>query len=537
MANANKYLDLEGVRTLWEAITTADGKVLESVQAVEAKLGAKIDYDSETNELYLSTADGKKIEGSAFKASVFLKDSFLKDVSIVSAAEDEIWYGEAYAPAGTKFIKFTWNVDTDLDPEKEGNQQVDYLRVDEVGKTYAGDNSTIEISTDNKISVKEVTGDKVAINSIPVGGTPLADILTSKGINTIEAGNIQAVLQALFSKEDWPTSITRITPTSASVTQAQPTISFSKTLAAVGETITVSASVAAAAGSATVSYNGFTYGYSSANDNTRDSETVLNPPSVTKNRVWTSGNYNLTADITKGFTDQSISTDNITTSTSGASLSSTSLVVDKGENTVKVTSETPKFSITITASDMPAYYACSTLKNTSTEHMIAAASENIVFDTLTASNSKSSTVVGVYPILCNATLIKGPETSNCGDGESNATAAYAKSGTTNATTFTPKLSAITNGSTAFYLFVGFSAGGFTIKLPKGWKITTAQTKSDTVSGKFDGGISLDADCEISRVNTAVAGEVTFDYNIYKFNIAAANVVRLKVEAGNPTINE
>lgn len=537
MANSNKYLDLEGVRTLWEAITTADGKVLESVQAVEAKLGAKIDYDSETNELYLSTADGKKIEGSAFKASVFLKDSFLQDVSIVSAAENEIWYGEDYAPAGTKFIKFTWNVDTDLDPKKEGKQQVDYLRVDEVGKTYQGDNSTIEISTDNKISVKEVTGDKVAINSIPVGGTPLADILTSKGINTIEAGNIQAVLQALFSKEDWPTLITRITPTSVSVTQAQPTISFSKTLAAVGETITVSASVAAASGSATVSYKGFTYGYSSANDNTRDSETVLNPPSVNKNRVWTSGNYNLTADITKGFTDQSISTDNITTSTSGASLSSTSLVVDKGENTVKVTSETPKFSITITASDMPAYYACSTLKNTSTEHMIAAASENIVFDKLTASNSKSSTVIGVYPILCNATIIKGPETSNCGDGESNATAAYTKSGTTNATTFTPKLSAITNGSAAFYLFVGFSAGGFTIKLPKGWKITTAQTKSDTVSGKFDGGISLDADCEISQVNTAVAGEVTFDYNIYKFNIAAANVVRLKVEAGNPTINE
>ena len=533
---ANKYLDLDGVRTLWTAITDADDKVLQSVRDVEAKLGAKLDYDEENKKLYLATADGKKIEGSDFDASVFLRDAFLKDVSIVTAAENEIWYGEAYAPVGTKFIKFTWNVDTDLDPETEGNQQVDYLRVDEVGKTYQGDNSTIEISTDNKISVKKVTGDKVAINSIPVGGTPLADILTAKGINTIEAGNIQAVLQALFSKEDWPAAIKRKTPTSASVSQAQPTISFSKTLAAVGDTITVSASVATASGSATVSYEGFTYGYSSANDNTRDSETNLNPPSVTKNRVWTSGNYNLTASITKGFTNQSISTDNITTSTSGASLSSTSLVVDQGDNTVKVTSETPKFSITIPASDMLAYYACSTLKNTSTAHMIAAETEDIVFDTLQASNSKSSTVVGVYPIFLNATLIKGPETANCGDGQSYAKEAYASSGTTS-DEFKSKLSTTTNGNTTFYLFVGFSAGGFTIKLPTGWKITLAQTKSDSATGNFDGGISLDADCEISKVNTAVAGDVSLEYNIYKFNITAANVIRLKVEAGNPTIKE
>lgn len=535
---ANKYLDLDGVSTLWQAIKAADNKVLESVTDVEARLGAKIDYDPEKKELYLATADGKQIAGSAFDASIFLKDAFLKDVSIVTAAEKEIWYGEDYAPAGTKFIKFTWNVDTpDLDPEMEGNQQVDYLRVDEVGKTYQGDKTTIEISGDNKISVKEVGGDKVKINSIPVGGTPLADILTEKGINTIDGGNIQAVLQALFSKEDWPTSITRKKPTSASASQAQPTITFSKTLAAVGETITVSASAAKASGSATVSYEGFTYGYSSANDNSRDSELNFNPPSVTKNLVWTSGNYNLTAAITAGFDKQSISADNITTSTSGASLSSTSLVVSKGTNTVNVATETPKFSITIPASDMPAYYACSTLKNTSTEHMIAAETENKVFSTLSATSSKSSSVIGVYPIFCNATIIKGPETANCGDGQSNATAAYASSGTTNATTFTSKLSATTNGSTAFYLFVGFSAGGFTVKLPKGWKITAAQTKSDTVSGKFDGGISLDADCEISQVNTAVAGSVTFDYNIYKFNIAAANVVRLKVETGNPTIKE
>lgn len=533
---ANKYLDLDGVRTLWTAITDADDKVLKSVEAVEAKLGAKIDYDEENKKLYLSTADGTKIEGSDFDASVFLRDAFLKDVSIVTAAENEIWYDATYAPIGTKFIKFTWNTDTDLDPETEGNQQVDYLRVDEVGKTYQGDNSTIEISTDNKISVKEVAGNKVAINSIPVGGTPLADILTAKGINTIEAGNIQAVLQALFSKEDWPTAIKRKTPTSASVSQAQPTITFSKTLAAVGDTITVSASVAAASGSATVSYEGFTYGYSSANDNTRDSETTLNPPSVTKNRVWTSGNYNLTATITKGFTEQSISTDNITTSTSGASLNSTSLVVDQGDNTVKVTSETPKFSITIPASDMPAYYACSTLKNTSTAHMIAAETEDIIFDTLQANNSKSSTVVGVYPIFLNATLIKGPETANCGDGQSNAKDAYASSGTTS-DKFTSKLSATTNGNTAFYLFVGFSAGGFTIKLPTGWKITLAQTKSDSATGNFDGGISLVHDCEISKVDTAVAGDVSLEYNIYKFNITAANVIRLKVEAGNPTIEE
>ena len=498
-------------------------------------LSSDMDITYQNGWIKLKDKNGNVITDSGFDASEFVKDGFLKKVEIVEATTaSPITYKGVEYKDGTKFIEFVWN--TDIDPDTEGEQNKVYIRVDEIGKIYEGDGTSIEISSENKISVKAVSGEKVNLNEIPVGGTPLADILTANGINTINAGNLQSVLEALFSNEEWPASPVRNIPASASASQAVPTITFSKTLAKVGERITVTANAKTASGSATVSYSGFTYGYSAKNDNTRDSEN--NPPSVTKNIVRTGNNYGLTASITSGFTSQTIPTTAITSSATAATLASTYLIPVKGSNKVKVETTTPTFSITIPKEDMPEYYACSTLKKTSNEHKVLAATASTIYTGLSASNSVESAMTAVYPIYINATWAIDPTTSNAGDGQSNANTAYSKTGTT-AANFSEKLTSLTNGSTTFYAFIAFGNGGFTIKLPTGWIIESAQTKSDTKTGTYDGNQGIptkvvtntEVVAAIKDGETVVVPATKLDYNVYNFNIVASNVIRLKIKLG------
>lgn len=510
------------LETLSEITDTISGQT-SAIQTINQNLDSKADkttlasYISKVEytdtKIIFKNADDTKI--GEVDATPFVKDGILDDVEVVTITEvpEENPHGLV---VGEKYIKFVWNTD--------GDSKEDYILASEIGATYTGSDS-IEISTANQISVKNVNSSLVSMQEIPVGGTPLADILTAKGINTINAGNLQSVIESLFSKEDWPTNTpVRNIPASASASQNQPTISFSKTLAKVGETVTVSATAATASGSATVSYSNFQYGYSAANDNTKDGTT---PPSVTKNIVHSNGTYNLSATVTKGFNSGTISTDNITKTTTSATLADSSLVVEKGTNTVKVETSTPTFSITIPASEMPAYYACSTLKKTSTDHMVSAATEDKVYSDLTASNSKSASVTGVYPIYTNATWAVEPTKDNAADGKSNANTAYDKTGTTG-TSDVAKLTQLTNDTATFYAFIAFGNGGFTFKLPTGWVITKAQTKSDTKSGTFDGNQGIPTP---TSENINVAGTVKHDYNVYNFNIAASNVIRLEIKVG------
>ena len=510
------------LETLSEMTNTISGQT-SAIQTINQNLDTKADkttlasYISKVEytdtKIIFKNADDTKI--GEVDATPFVKDGILDDVEVVTITEvpEENPHGLV---VGEKYIKFVWNTD--------GDSKEDYILASEIGATYTGSDS-IEISTANQISVKNVNSSLVSMQEIPVGGTPLADILTAKGINTINAGNLQSVIESLFSKEDWPTNTpVRNIPTSASASQNQPTISFSKTLAKVGETVTVSATAATASGSTTVSYSNFQYGYSAANDNTKDGTT---PPSVTKNIVHANGTYNLSASVTKGFNSGTISTENITKTTTSATLADSSLVVEKGTNTVKVETSTPTFSITIPASEMPAYYACSTLKKTSTDHMVSAATEDKVYSDLTASNSKSASVTGVYPIYTNATWAVEPTKDNAADGKSNANTAYDKTGTTG-TSDVAKLTQLTNDTATFYAFIAFGNGGFTFKLPTGWVITKAQTKSDTKSGTFDGNQGIPTP---TPENISVAGTVKHDYNVYNFNIAASNVIRLEIKVG------
>jgi hypothetical protein len=533
-AKADKT-DLEVKADKTELEAKADKTELEA-KADKTDLDAKVDKTAladyiadakyEGTSILFKNADGETI--AEVDATPFVKDGILDDVEVVVIEEipEENPYNLV---AGEKYIKFTWNAD--------GENKVDYILASEIGATYTGSDS-IEISDSNQISVKVVKGEKVNVGEIPVGGTPLADILTANGINTINAGNLQAVLESLFSKEDWPATPARNVPAASSVkaSQSKPNASFNKTTAKVGERVSITASTATATGSATVSYNGFSYGYSAENDNTKDGDT---PASVTKNIVRTSGNYGLTATITSGFTSSSIPEDAVTTSETSASLGTTYLVVNKGTNKVKVETSTPNFSITIPQEDMPEYYACSTLKKTSDEHKVAAATEDVVYENLNASASTEVSVTGVYPIYTNAVWAVEPTTSNFGDGQSSANTAYNKTGSTKSE-FSEKLTTLTNGSTVFYAFIAFGNGRFTIKLPNGWRIDAAQTKSDTKTGTFDGnqGVPTPTVDEVTVVDdykeegVVVVPATKENYNIYEFNIAASNVIRLRIIVDN-----
>lgn len=460
-----------------------------------------LSYDSDNKEIKLLGKNNANL--GKISAAPFIKDGMLDDVKVETIE-------------GVKYIKFTWNTDS-----ADGTPKTDSIALSELITPYtAGDG--IAISDNNEISVDEIGGEKVSINSIPVGGTPLADILTAKGINSINAGNIQAVLESLFSKEDWPANPTR-SFTSPSVSQSEPTVTAGATMK-IGSTFNFSATAKTASGSATVKYSGFDYGYSSANDNTRDGAT---PPPVEKDIVYSSGNYTMSASITQGFTGSSIPEANITQNANGASLSSTALTVAKGANKVKVITGTPKFTITIPKAEMPIYYACSTLKKTSPDHVVAAATENKVYENLQKTNvSKEITVNGVYPLYTNAVWAADPTSNatNAGNSGSVAISAWSVAGSTG-TSMNEKLTTLTNGTTTFYAFVSFGAGGFTIKLPSGWKIDLAQTKSDMVQYQYDGGQVIPT---ATTEEITVAGTAKDTYNVYTFAIDASNVIRLKI---------
>ena len=375
----NKYLDIAGVRTLWGAIKAADDKLASDLSA----RGASIAYNEETHQIVLKNAAGEPL-GQGIDATPFIKDGMLDDVEVWAAPAGGATVDGTHYEEGTKFIKFTWNIN-------EGeSKKTDYILLSDIAKTYKGSES-IEISEDNSLSVGTVGSAKVDVNSIPVGGTPLAEILLAKGIKTIDAGNLQAVLENLFSV-DTPGTGSRIVPTSATLSMSAPSCTLSKALVEVGSQVTLSAATKTASASATVSYTGFEYGYSVADDNTKDADGV--PSSVTYAAVQDAAkDYTLSATVNSGFTGANIAsvTDHATATISQA------LTTVLGTNKVTVTATAPTFTISIPG--QPQYYICSSLEKTSGS---VPASEASSINVASVTKTNSASVVAVYPVYTNA---------------------------------------------------------------------------------------------------------------------------------------
>ena len=404
MAN-NKYLDYEGLEYFWEkakaVISTADQEVSNTLNSskvgyIEISEGNdglnfwnfKPTYDDEGN-----VSNGATLIYSAddllFEA---LKDGMLENVSIIEAKPtNPIKYDDVEYTSG-KFIEFDWNTD--------GGDKKVYLKVDEIGKVYQGSETiTIDDAT-NKIEVNKINDEKVDVVGFKVGGTPLGEYLKSNGVKEINSGNLEEVLKALFSNETYPVSSITYPTALKTVTVGKPTISITNhtsNIAEIGTKGTLSAGSNGSSTNNTITYSGFTYGYSNANDNSADSGTNK-PGNVTVTGVADNGsNYSLSFTTDNGFGSATI--DSKTGSNGAAVSQSKELEYALGTNKVTVTVTSPSYSATV--STQPTKYIVSSLGATSESEVVNDAPSVTTITAASNTNTNSITVTGVYPCYSN----------------------------------------------------------------------------------------------------------------------------------------
>lgn len=267
--------------------------------------------------------------------------------------------------------------------------KVDKIVTDGDGNKYLTDNGNYqELIEDTTETIKTT-------DAIPVAGGPLADLLNKAGINSISPDtSMQDLFVSLFTKELWPTNLVFKEGT-VSAAIAAPSFTLSNTgLVEVGATVTIGKTTLSAATMSTTArtYSGFTYGYSSSNDNTKDSSNTTITVNAS-NAALNSVNYTM-----KRTTNGSVENATANTNPAQVTLNSKTFKAIEGTNTVKVDITGPTANATFAS--MPVYYACSNLGKTSEEHK-SVAKGTITKTSSTPSNSKTLNVTGVYPYYTN----------------------------------------------------------------------------------------------------------------------------------------
>lgn len=267
--------------------------------------------------------------------------------------------------------------------------KVDKIVTDGDGNKYLTDNGNYqELIEDTTETIKTT-------DAIPVAGGPLADLLNKAGINSISPDtSMQDLFVSLFTKELWPTNFVFKEGT-VSAAIAAPSFTLSSTnLVEVGATVTIGKTTLSVATMSTTArtYSGFTYGYSSTNDNTKDSSNTTITVNAS-NAALNSVNYTM-----KRTTNGSVENATANTNPAQVTLDSKTFKAIEGTNTVKVDITGPTANATFAS--MPVYYACSNLGKTSEEHK-SVAKDTITKTSSTPSNSKTLNVTGVYPYYTN----------------------------------------------------------------------------------------------------------------------------------------
>lgn len=267
--------------------------------------------------------------------------------------------------------------------------KVDKIVTDGDGNKYLTDNGNYqELIEDTTETIKTT-------DAIPVAGGPLADLLNKAGINSISPDtSMQDLFVSLFTKELWPTNLVFKEGT-VSAAIAAPSFTLSNTgLVEVGATVTIGKTTLSVATMSTTArtYSGFTYGYSSTNDNTKDSSNTTITVNAS-NAALNSVNYTM-----KRTTNGSVENATANTNPAQVTLDSKTFKAIEGTNTVKVDITGPTANVTFAS--MPVYYACSNLGKTSEEHK-SVAKDTITKTSSTPSNSKTLNVTGVYPYYTN----------------------------------------------------------------------------------------------------------------------------------------
>lgn len=369
MADTKKYLDLGGVETLWNAVKAADTAVVSNIN--DSK-GSHINWNATTKKIELwATSDMSAETGkllSSFDASDFIVDGMLNDVEVVDATPDAPILDKT---SGT-FLKFTWK---DADG-KDGADKITYIEASKIGKIYTGSDSITIDSETNAIEVSNVQATKTTTTkTIPVAGGPLESLLKGAGITEIVEGtSMEDVLFKLICKELWPVKsggASNVSTSDATLvsTMSTPSLTYNgKNAHNQSSTVEVGASVSYSASTAASSYtatphkaSGLTYGYSTANDDIKDS------PDTTKSAAF--GTISPVADsiptlILSGKVTETL---NGTAGSKDAAAASKSgnVVITEGDN--KITAKGTSITFTGTCSKLDVVYGCSNLGNTNND--------------------------------------------------------------------------------------------------------------------------------------------------------------------------
>ena len=187
-----KFLDLDGVRTLWSAISAADNTLTSATNTLSSSKAGYISYDANTKRINLwassadVNADGKQ-PLSSIDATDFVKDGMLSSVEVVEASEGSPVDGHT---SGT-YIKFTWNTDS-------GKAESTIIEASKIGKIYSGSTSIKIDENTNAISVKEVNANITKTTRQMTVSSAIGDYAANAIIP--EGTDIMAILANIFEK-------------------------------------------------------------------------------------------------------------------------------------------------------------------------------------------------------------------------------------------------------------------------------------------------------------------------------------------------
>lgn len=272
-----------------------------------------------------------------------------------------------------------------------------------------------------KIDHEEAVASKTKLGQkIVIAGGPLAnniaesgEVWPSKWTNGNEKfipedATMADIVMNLFCVEKWPTSVSTSNASLVS-TMETPSLTYNgKTANNNSTTVEVGTTVSYEAKSGKSSYtatpykaSGFTYGYSAANDNTKDNAGTSKSASFGTISAVSDSIPTLTL---SGKVSETIN-GTAATADAGAASKSGSVVIALGDNKIKAQSKS--ITYTGTCSALPVYYGCSNLGNTEKElsngekqtYPSTAKDETTLTSTAVNSGSIEINCVGAYKVF------------------------------------------------------------------------------------------------------------------------------------------
>lgn len=267
-----------------------------------------------------------------------------------------------------------------------------------------------------KIDHEEAKASKTKLGQkIVIAGGPLANNIAESGevwpakwTNGNEKfipedATMADIVMNLFCVEKWPTSVSTSNATLVS-TMATPSLTYNgktannnSTTVEVGTTVSYEAKSGKSGYTATpYKASGFTYGYSAANDNTKDNAGTSKSASFGTISAVSDSIPTLTL---SGKVSETIN-GTAATADAGAASKSGSVVIALGDNKIKAQSKS--ITYTGTCSAIPVYYGCSNLGNTDndgTTYPSTAKSETTLTSTAVNSGTIEINCVGAYKVF------------------------------------------------------------------------------------------------------------------------------------------